>query len=276
MLTRTTAARSSGGRSSSASTSSTPPTCTRSARARRSLGRALRDFAPRDRWSSPPRCSSRWATGRTSAACRASTSAQAIDASLRRLGTDYIDLYQIHRFDPRRRSRRRWRRSHDVVRAARRATSARRPCTPGSSRRCSTCADGTAGRRFVSMQNHYNLVYREEEREMIPLCLRRGHRRHPVEPARPRLPGRQPPRARTGRHGARQDRRLRAQSSTSATPTSRWRERVVGGRARQRGVKPHAGRARLAAGEARGHGADRRRDAAGASRRRRRRRWTSA
>ena len=93
------AARSSSALSSSASTSSTPPTCTRSASARR---------------CSAARCAtSPGATGghrhqgllpdgrrvRTTAACRASTSWTPIDASLRRLGTDYVDLYQIHRFD---------------------------------------------------------------------------------------------------------------------------------------------------------------------------------
>ena len=61
------------------------------------------------------------------------------------------------------------------------------------------------------MQNHYNLVYREEEREMIPFCRRRGHRRHSVEPAGARLPGRQPQ--------ARRARRRRCASSTTPTAT---------------------------------------------------------
>ena len=109
------------------------------------------------------------------AASRASTSSSAIDASLQRLDMDYVDLYQIHRWDP-----------HDADRGddgrarttscarARRATSAPAACTPGSSPRPSTWPSATAGRRFVSMQNHYNLLYREEEREMIPQCIDQG------------------------------------------------------------------------------------------------------
>ena len=63
---------------------------------------------------------------------------------------------------------------HDVVRAGKARYLAPRRCTPGSSPRCSTPPSGTAGRRFVSMQNHYNLIYREEEREMLPLCQDQG------------------------------------------------------------------------------------------------------
>ena len=68
-----------------------------------------------------------------------------IDASLRRLGTDHVDLYQIHRWDPTRRSRRRWRRCTTSCAPARPATSARRACTRGSSRRPSTSPSGTGG-----------------------------------------------------------------------------------------------------------------------------------
>ena len=88
----------------------------------------------------------------------------------------------------RRRSRRRWRRCTTSSGPARRATSARAACSRGSSRRRSASRQT----RFVSMQNHYNLIYREEEREMIPQCIDQGVARHPVEPARARPARRQP------------------------------------------------------------------------------------
>jgi aryl-alcohol dehydrogenase-like predicted oxidoreductase len=78
-----------------------------------------------------------------------------IDASLKRLGVDYVDLYQIHRFDPQTPIEETCEALNDVVRAG---TALNVQQTHGWA-------------RFVSMQNHYNLVYREEEREMIPLCL---------------------------------------------------------------------------------------------------------
>ena len=64
------------------------------------------------------------------------------------------------------------------------ATSGRPRCSRGSSRRCWTPRAAAVGRRFVTMQNHYNLLYREEEREMLPLCADEADRAHPLEPAR--------------------------------------------------------------------------------------------
>ena len=93
-----------------------------------------------------------------------------IDASLERLGLDYVDLYQIHGWDPTTPIEETMETLHDVVKSGRPGTSARAACTRGSSRRPSM----VARTRFVSMQNHYNLIYREEEREMIPQCLDQG------------------------------------------------------------------------------------------------------
>jgi 1-deoxyxylulose-5-phosphate synthase len=95
-----------------------------------------------------------------------------IDASLARLDLDYVDLYQIHRFDPRTPVEETMAALHEVV-------------TAGKARYIGASsmfawqfaklqAAGAGGTRFVSMQNHYNLIYREEEREMIPQCIDQG------------------------------------------------------------------------------------------------------
>jgi 1-deoxyxylulose-5-phosphate synthase len=93
-----------------------------------------------------------------------------IDASLQRLGLDYVDLYQIHRWDPRTPIEETMEALHDVVRAG-------KARYIGASSMYSwqfAKAQAVAPTRFVSMQNHYNLVYREEEREMIPQCIDQG------------------------------------------------------------------------------------------------------
>ena len=134
---------------------------------------------------------------------------------------------------PTRRSKKRSRRSTTSSRPARRATSARRACTPGSSRRCSHVADAHGWTRFVSMQNHYNLVYREEEREMLPLCREEGIGVIPWSPlARGFLAGNRR-REDKGETVARQDRRLRARAVLR-------RQRLHRRRARRRARRPGA------------------------------------
>jgi 1-deoxyxylulose-5-phosphate synthase len=93
-----------------------------------------------------------------------------IDASLQRLGLDYVDLYQIHRWDPRTPIEETMEALHDVVRAGK----ARYIGASSMFAWQFAKAQAVAPTRFVSMQNHYNLVYREEEREMIPQCIDRG------------------------------------------------------------------------------------------------------
>jgi len=93
-----------------------------------------------------------------------------IDASLERLGLDCVDLYQIHRWDPQTPIEETMEALHDVVRSGK-----ARYIGASSMRAWQFAkAQGVAQARFVSMQNHYNLVYREEEREMIPQCIDQG------------------------------------------------------------------------------------------------------
>jgi aryl-alcohol dehydrogenase-like predicted oxidoreductase len=94
----------------------------------------------------------------------------AIDASLTRLGMDYVDLYQIHRWDRRTPIEETMEALHDVVRAGK----ARYIGASSMFAWQFAKAQSVATTPFVSMQNHYNLVYREEEREMIPLCIDQG------------------------------------------------------------------------------------------------------
>jgi len=98
----------------------------------------------------------------------------AVDASLRRLGTDYIDLYQIHRFDAATPVEETMEALHDVVRAGKVRYLGASSMWAWQFAKMQHAAERHGWTRFVSMQNHYNLVYREEEREMIPLCRDQG------------------------------------------------------------------------------------------------------
>jgi aryl-alcohol dehydrogenase-like predicted oxidoreductase len=95
----------------------------------------------------------------------------AIDASLRRLGMDYVDLYQIHRWDPRTPIEETMEALHDVVRAGKARYIGASSMFAWQLAKAQHAAERHGWTRFVSMQNHYNLVYREEEREMIPFCI---------------------------------------------------------------------------------------------------------
>jgi aryl-alcohol dehydrogenase (NADP+) len=98
----------------------------------------------------------------------------AIDNSLRRLGMDYVDVYQIHRFDPRTPIEETIEALHDVVKAGKALYIGASSMYAWQFAKYLSLADSMGKTRFVSMQNHYNLVYREEEREMMPLCRDRG------------------------------------------------------------------------------------------------------
>jgi aryl-alcohol dehydrogenase-like predicted oxidoreductase len=99
---------------------------------------------------------------------------EACDASLRRLGTDFIDLYQIHRWDPATPAEETMDALDALVRAGKVRYIGASSMAAWQLARALHTAERQGGHRFVSMQNHYNLVYREEEREMVPLCLDQG------------------------------------------------------------------------------------------------------
>jgi 1-deoxyxylulose-5-phosphate synthase len=97
-----------------------------------------------------------------------------IDASLERLGMDYVDLYQIHRWDPTTPIAETMDALHDVVKAGKARYIGASSMFAWQFAKAQAAAERQGGTRFVSMQNHYNLVYREEEREMIPQCIDQG------------------------------------------------------------------------------------------------------
>ncbi|WP_433208867.1 aldo/keto reductase [Dactylosporangium sp. CS-047395] len=97
-----------------------------------------------------------------------------IDNSLRRLGTDYVDLYQIHRWDPNTPIEETLEALHDVVRAGKARYIGASSMYAWQFSKAQYLARANGWTPFVAMQNHYNLVYREEEREMLPLCQDQG------------------------------------------------------------------------------------------------------
>src|ERR1700686_441418 len=131
----------------------------------------------------------------------------AIDDSLRRLGVDYVDLYQIHRFDVETPIEETLEVLHDVVRSGKARYLGASSMFAWQFAKMLYTAKANGWTRFVTMQNHYNLLYREEEREMIPLCLEEGIGLLPWSPlARGALAGRgkdETVRAKTDTYGQR-------------------------------------------------------------------------
>jgi aryl-alcohol dehydrogenase-like predicted oxidoreductase len=113
-----------------------------------------------------------------------------IDESLRRLGLDYVDLYQIHRWDDETPIEETMEALHDVVRSGKARYIGASSMYAWQFAKAQTVAERNGWTRFVSMQNHYNLIYREEEREMVPQCVDQGVAILPWSPlARGRLAG---------------------------------------------------------------------------------------
>src|SRR5436190_4727457 len=134
-------------------------------------GRLLRQlFGTRDEYVVATKVHGRTMPGENGAGLSRKHIMASIDASLERLGLDYVDLYQTHRWDPRTPIEETMDALHDVVRAGK----ARYIGASSMFAWQFAKAQSVAATRFVSMQNHYNLVYREEEREMIPQCVDQG------------------------------------------------------------------------------------------------------
>lgn len=133
-------------------------------------GRALRDFARRDEVVIATKV--RFATGKgaNNQGLSRKHILNAIDASLKRLGTDYVDLYQIHRWDYETPIEETLEALNDVVRAGKARYIGGSAMFAWQFAKALYTADLHGWTRFVSMQPHYNLIYREEEREMLPLC----------------------------------------------------------------------------------------------------------
>ncbi len=137
-------------------------------------GRALRDFAKRDEVIIATKVFFPMGQKPNQGGLSRKHILAAIDDSLRRLGTDYVDLYQIHRFDPHTPIAETLEALHDVVKAGKARYLGASSMYAWQFARMLCVAEKHGWTRFVSMQNHYNLIYREEEREMIPLCRAEG------------------------------------------------------------------------------------------------------
>ena len=138
------------------------------------LGRALRDFTTRDQVVIATKAFYPMGPGPNDSGLSRRHLLQAIDGSLRRLGVDYVDLYQIHRFDPETPIEETLEALHDIVKAGKARYIGASSMFAWQFAKMLYVADRHGWTRFVSMQNHYNLVYREEEREMLPLCREEG------------------------------------------------------------------------------------------------------
>jgi aryl-alcohol dehydrogenase (NADP+) len=138
------------------------------------LGRALHDFAARDQVVVATKAFFATGEGPNDKGLSRKHLFDAIDASLRRLGMDYVDLYQIHRWDPDTPIEETLEALDDIVRAGKARYIGASSMYAWQFARALSLAERRGWTRFVSMQDHYNLIYREEEREMLPLCRAEG------------------------------------------------------------------------------------------------------
>ena len=137
-------------------------------------GRALADFADREDVVIATKVHGRMRPGPNGAGLSRKAILHEIDASLTRLGTDYVDLYQIHRWDPETPIEETMEALHDVVQAGKARYIGASSMYAWQFAKAQHIAAMNGWTPFVSMQNHYNLIYREEEREMLPLCEDQG------------------------------------------------------------------------------------------------------
>jgi aryl-alcohol dehydrogenase-like predicted oxidoreductase len=174
------------------------------------VGRALKEFARREDVVIATKVYQPMGEGPNDRGLSRKHVFEAIDASLRRLGVDYVDLYQIHRFDHETPIEETLEALNDLVRAGKVRYLGASSMFAWQFAKCLYLADQHGWSRFVSMQNHYNLVYREEEREMLPLCREEGVGVIPWSPlARGFLAGNRP-------RGAEQGNTLRGQTDAFA------------------------------------------------------------
>src|SRR5271165_1337306 len=138
------------------------------------LGRAIKDFARREEVVIATKVYGRMRPGPNGAGLSRKALFTEIDNSLRRLGMDYVDLYQIHRFDPDTPIEETLEALHDVVKAGKARYIGASSMYAWQFTQALYLADLNGWTRFVSMQNHYNLLYREEEREMMRVCQNQG------------------------------------------------------------------------------------------------------
>ena len=138
------------------------------------VGKLLAEHAPREEYVLATKVHGVMRKGPNGRGLSRKAIMQEIDASLRRLGTDFVDLYQIHRWDPRTPIEETMEALHDVVKAGKARYIGASSMWAWQFAKAQQVAERHGWTRFVSMQDHYNLVYREEEREMLPLCLDQG------------------------------------------------------------------------------------------------------
>jgi 1-deoxyxylulose-5-phosphate synthase len=138
------------------------------------VGRALRDFASRDEVVVATKVRGQVRPGPNGQGLSRKSIMAEIDNSLRRLGMDYVDLYQIHRWDAQTPIEETMEALHDVVKAGKARYIGASSMWAWQFATALHVAERNGWTKFVTMQDHYNLLYREEEREMIPLCVDRG------------------------------------------------------------------------------------------------------
>jgi aryl-alcohol dehydrogenase-like predicted oxidoreductase len=137
-------------------------------------GRALHDFARREDVLIATKLHGRMGPGSNGSGLSRGAIMTQIDASLRRLGTDYVDLYQIHRWDPSTPIEETVEALHDVVKSGKARYVGASSMWAWQFSKALYTAEVHGWTKFVSMQNQYNLLQREEEREMLPLCVDQG------------------------------------------------------------------------------------------------------
>lgn len=146
------------------------------------LGRALKEYANRDEVVIATKVHGKMHDGPNGSGLSRKAIMGEIDKSLKRLGTDYVDLYIIHRWDYTTPIEETLAALHDVVRAGKARYIGASAMYAFQFQRALHVAEKNGWTRFVSMQNHMNLIYREEEREMMPLCLEEGIAVTPYSP----------------------------------------------------------------------------------------------